>query len=105
MIVKKISSRRNAVPKSGCLAMSSAGRLTMATGMTRCRQVRPSSAGESLRYLPERDDGQELHQLGGLDVEGAEVEPAAAAAHDLAEREHADEQRDPHPVQRRSRSG
>ena len=52
MMVKKISSSRKAVPKSGCLAMSQAGRLTMTTGIARWRQVRPSSAGESLRYLP-----------------------------------------------------
>ena len=52
MIVTKIISSRKAVPKSGCLAISSAGALTIATGMAMWRQVRPSSAGESLRYFP-----------------------------------------------------
>ena len=40
------------MPKSGCLAIIQAGALTMTTGIARCRQVRPSSAGESFRYFP-----------------------------------------------------
>ena len=49
MIVKKISSSRNAVPKSGCLAISSTGAPAIATGITKWRQVRSSSAGESFK--------------------------------------------------------
>ena len=49
MMLKKISSSRNAVPKSGCLAISSTGAPAIATGITRWRQVRPSRAGESFR--------------------------------------------------------
>ena len=52
MMVMKISRIRNAVPKSGCLAISSAGALTITTGIARWRKERPSSAGESFRYLP-----------------------------------------------------
>ena len=87
------------MPKSGCLAISSAG---SADDDDRDRQVAPGPPLQRRRVvqvLAERDDGQQLHQLRRLDVERPEVEPAPAAAHHLAEQEHAEQQRDARAVE------
>jgi len=84
MIEMKISTIRNAVPKSGCLAISSAGTARRSrSGIARWRNDRPSSAGESFQVLAEGDDGQDLHHLRRLQVQGAKVKPTPAAADHL----------------------
>jgi hypothetical protein len=50
--------------------------------------------GRVVDVLGQGDDGQHLHQLRGLQVEGAQVEPAARTADHLAVHEHRDQEDD-----------
>ena len=72
-----------AVPRSGCLSTSAAGTRTISTGSDQVSQRAGILAGQAMKIARQRQHQRDVHQLGGLQLDDPEIDPAL--------RPHADE--------------
>ena len=98
-MVRKTSTRMLAVPRSGCLRMSSAWDPGEHRGDEQILEASPLAARVVVEVLGQRDDQEQLHELAGLVLEAAEVDPAGRAAHVGGEDDDEDEVEDAEGVE------